>query len=230
MAGSPPLRNGAFVSYSHKDRQHLERLMTFLRPLMRDGMLKVWDDTQIKLGDNWMEEIEKAISSARVAVLLMSEFFMASDFIEKVELPKLLAAAKNEGARIFIIHLSFSLFKYFPLSQFQSINPPDMPLSKMRRKSDRDEIWVKLAALTYEELTRTPASQTEDASASKSIHSELPLVEEGPSASRIGSLEEDIPSSLPIHSELPLDEEDSSSSSPYRGLLGLTEDQLLGDN
>jgi internalin A len=151
MADSKPLRSGAFISYSHKDAHHLERLKTYLKPLLRESSLRVWDDTQIKPGDKWKEEIERAIAQARVAVLLVSEHFLASDFIAGEELPKLLAAAQDEGARILPIILSPSVFRFTPLFQFQSINPPSRPLSAMS-EHEQGETWVRLAEQIYEAL------------------------------------------------------------------------------
>ncbi len=36
-----------FVSYSHENRQALERLQTFLKPLERDGLIDCWDETRL---------------------------------------------------------------------------------------------------------------------------------------------------------------------------------------
>ena len=54
MAGPPKL----FVSYSHQDKKWLERLQVHFKALERDGTIDVWDDTDIKMGDDWDEEIE----------------------------------------------------------------------------------------------------------------------------------------------------------------------------
>jgi len=83
-------RAPVFVSYSHEDTKWLKMLIIHLTPLERKGMVERWDDTRIKSGQDWRIEIAKAIESAKVAVLLISAFFMASEFIMNSEVPALL--------------------------------------------------------------------------------------------------------------------------------------------
>src|SRR5262249_44314185 len=56
-----------FVSYCHEDDAWLTRLKVHLRPLIRQGVVDVWDDTRISPGLTWQEEITNARSRRRVS-------------------------------------------------------------------------------------------------------------------------------------------------------------------
>ena len=139
-------RDKIFVSYSHKDKQWLERVQTHLKVLNKLGLtVKKWDDTQIKSGMKWQDEIKKALAEAKAAVLLVSTDFLASDFISTDELPLLLKAAKNEGTTILPLILKPCLFtKHKELEEFQSVNEPSQPLSSLS-ENDQEEVLVDLA-------------------------------------------------------------------------------------
>ena len=113
-----------FISYSHQDEEWLERVKTFLRPLERDAELRLWSDSKIKPSSNWREEIRQAIDEADAAILLVSQDFLASDFIATEELPPLLNAASDGGLRVYPIFVSSCFLKNSPLSEFQAINSP----------------------------------------------------------------------------------------------------------
>jgi nucleoside 2-deoxyribosyltransferase len=53
--------NTVFVSYSHKDAAFLDRLRVHLRPLEKQGLMDIWDDTKIEAGDQWKAAIEEAL-------------------------------------------------------------------------------------------------------------------------------------------------------------------------
>jgi len=95
------------------------------------GVLDVRDDTRIPPGVKWREEIEKALHSAQVAVLLFSADFLASDFIATNVLPQLLTAAEQEGAIILCMILWPCAFKHTGLAQFQTVNAPSNPIGNM---------------------------------------------------------------------------------------------------
>ena len=125
------MNNDVFISYSHQDKAWLERLQRMLRPLLRNHPVGVWDDTKIRAGAEWKKEIEKALDSATVAVLLVSDNFLASDFIGDREVPQLLEAAKSRGLRILWVLISDCLWNETEIANYQAVQMPPVPLDSL---------------------------------------------------------------------------------------------------
>jgi hypothetical protein len=100
-AGTRAAASMVFVSYSHKDDAEKDALLTHLR-VLRDGadLVEVWSDEEIGGGEAWEAAIEKAISRARVAILLVTANFLSSNFILKKEVPALLKRREHEGVTV----------------------------------------------------------------------------------------------------------------------------------
>lgn len=103
-------KTNVFVSYSHVDKQWLERLRVHLKPLERKGKIDLWSDKKIDPGKKRKEEIARALKESVVAVLLISADFLASEFIDSDELPPLLAAAAKEDTVILPVIIGHSSF------------------------------------------------------------------------------------------------------------------------
>lgn len=140
------VRNKVFISYSHLDTEYLIDIKRHFKPFL--SHIDFWDDTKILPGQKWKDEIRKAISETKVAILLISTDFLGSDFISTDELPPLLKAAEENGAVILIVILKPCLFEEFEtLNQFQAMNPPSKPVLKMDY-SEREELYVNLVRQT----------------------------------------------------------------------------------
>ncbi len=137
---NPNQRQGVFVSYSHRDVKWLDRLKTLLKPAL--GSETIWDDTMIKPGAQWSVEIERAIASARVAVLLVTPAFLSSEFIVSNELP-LIIERHNQGLTIFWVAVEPALYQHTALWAYQAANDPSRPLSTLSRaKQDRELLAI----------------------------------------------------------------------------------------
>lgn len=137
-------RNRVFISYSHNDTEWLRRLKTHFKPFERTAVIQVWDDTKIGTGDDWRQSIEDALKTTKVAVLLVSPDFLASDFIANEELPHLLEAARDEGAVIMPIILKPCGFERIPsISKFQAVNSHSRTLVEMS-EGDQERFLLKL--------------------------------------------------------------------------------------
>lgn len=139
-------RDRVFISYSHKDKDWLDRVQTHLKVLENLGVpVSWWDDTQIKAGMNWPKEIEKGLNSAKVAILLVSTDFLASEYINKNELHPLLQAAESKGTTILLLILKPCLLdRYKALSELQALNSPKKPLLSLS-EGEREEVLVEMA-------------------------------------------------------------------------------------
>jgi hypothetical protein len=140
-------RTGVFISYSHQDKKWLTRLETMLAPLVRNKIIDLWDDTKIEPGDLRKNEIQTALDSAKVAVLLVSANFLNSEFIAKNELPPLLQAAMGGGAVVFWIYISDCMYEVTEIAKFQAAHDISRPLDAMiesRQNSVLKEVCSKI--------------------------------------------------------------------------------------
>lgn len=147
-----PKGKNVFISYSHRDKEYLDRLLVHLKPLEKQGLIDSWVDTRLLAGDKWKKEIDKALKQARVAILLVSADFLASDFIIENELPPLLQSAEDSGTLIIPVILKPCRFaRDKSLSNFQSINLPEEPLSFVD-ENERENIYDTIAQRIEQEF------------------------------------------------------------------------------
>ena len=127
----PTVRDQVFISYSHIDKAWLRKLTTMLNPLVRNRIIKAWDDTKIRPSDEWKVEIKQALAAARAAVLLVTPNFLKSDFIHKNELPPLLNAAKSEELVILWVYISHCLYEETEIHRYQAAHDISQPLDSL---------------------------------------------------------------------------------------------------
>jgi hypothetical protein len=132
-----------FISYSHKDKEWLDKIRIMLKPLERKFEITVWDDTEIKPGSMWREEIKQALESAKVAVLLVSPNFLNSDFIAQHELPPLLQAAAKKGLIILWILITYCMHQETEINSYQATHDTSKPLDSLPA-SEQNKVLVQI--------------------------------------------------------------------------------------
>lgn len=137
-------RTDVFISYAHADMAYKDDLTIHLKALNKAvGTINYWDDSQIKSGDEWKEKINAALSKARVAILLISANFFASEFVARDELPHILEAADSGGTTILWLLVSHCDYEDRGIDKYQSLTKPKKPI-KALSSAGRDEVYTKL--------------------------------------------------------------------------------------
>lgn len=94
MSSLPP---AVFISYAREDTAHKERLVVHLQGLIQRGDISAWHDGLIVPGQQWDKEIVRNLEASRVVVLLVSPDFIASEYVDRVEL---MLAARRRAQRL----------------------------------------------------------------------------------------------------------------------------------
>lgn len=125
-----PCGGKIFVSYAREDRAWLEWFKLQLTPYLQNvhQELELWDDSRIAAGAQWEAEIEQALQHCNVAVLLVSEHFLGSEFIRQRELPALVRRAGQKELRLLWCCVSPCAYEATPLQRFQAVVNPAEPL------------------------------------------------------------------------------------------------------
>lgn len=146
-----------FISYSHQDEGWKDRLVKQLNVLSGPG-LEVWDDQRIAAGDAWKAEIENAIATCDVALLLISADFLTSQFILSKEVPPLLQRREREGIRVIPVILSPCQWTRIdwlnPIQARPGDNKSLLGMSEHEAEAALSELAGEIADLMVEKPTR----------------------------------------------------------------------------
>ena len=143
-----------FVSYSHKDRKFKEVFRGFMINLERTGRVHFWDDDKIQTGADWKVVIFEAMANARIAVLLVTQNFIKSDFINDHELPVLVARNERKELQLFWIPVEPATLTGTLLEPLQPMTDRNWPLSR-RNKPERDHQLVQIYERLFEECLKS---------------------------------------------------------------------------
>lgn len=138
-----------FISYSHKDEDFKDDLVTMLEGLKRQGIIDPWQDRRIEEGDEWYQEIQDAMNECDLAILLVSQNFIASRFIQDEELPRLLKHRSESGLRVVPIIVRPCKWTSEPsLSKLQALPKDGKPVITFSKDNgERDQVWVDIASV-----------------------------------------------------------------------------------
>jgi hypothetical protein len=146
------------ISYAHADTAWKEHLCLHLGVLQQTGQLSVWDDQRIAIGSDWRREIDAALATARVALLLVSPHFLTSKFIADVELPAVLQRRALDGLQVIPVIVEPCAWRHVDwLARIQTYPRDGTPLAGLSKY----EADLALVALAGELLELVGATQSD---------------------------------------------------------------------
>lgn len=138
MAGTSKTPIEVFLSYSHVDKRLVDRFKPHLTSLERQKVITNWYDADIHPGSPWDEEIKQHLRSAQIILLLVSPDFMASPYINNIEIRQAMKRHRRGEARVIPILLREVDWSGAPFSKLQGL--PD-GLKAVVKWKDRDSAF-----------------------------------------------------------------------------------------
>src|SRR5579859_3399123 len=125
-----------FICYykNVEDEKWLQRLQAHLTPLECEGVTEPWGLTKDPVDAELEQELQTAIETAKVVILLVSAEFLASGSIMNNQLPTLLLKAQSGGTTVMPLIVAPCSFK---LSKLKDFPPFKSNRSLADRKSTR---------------------------------------------------------------------------------------------
>jgi eukaryotic-like serine/threonine-protein kinase len=94
----PPI--DVFISYAPEDEPLRKELVDHLATMMREGLIRAWDQRQVAAGDAYRATVERHLTTASVVVLLASPSYVCSNDIYAVEMAPALERARAGTVRV----------------------------------------------------------------------------------------------------------------------------------
>lgn len=145
MENNQPIK--VFIAYSREDESFLVDLKDHLQTLIRQQVISVWFDREIKPGDDWDAAIKANLKSADLILLLFSLKALNSDYLWDTELKHSLARHKTGEAIVVPVILRPCQWKKVEmegiiLGNIHALPTDGKPVSQW---PDKDDAYLSIA-------------------------------------------------------------------------------------
>lgn len=134
-----------FIIYSRQDESYKNDLLKHLKgTLVETRHLEVWQDGEIRPGEEWEKKIEQQLDAADLFLVLLSIDSLTSEFIKNTELKK----ALERKSRIVPILIRSCSWQIHPVFKGLQGLPKNMkPVSSF---AERDDAWTEITTKLHE--------------------------------------------------------------------------------
>lgn len=125
-----------FFSYSHKDEQLRDELEIHLAMLKRQKVLSAWHDRRIGAGADIDSTVSQHLEEADVILLLVSPYFLASDYCYDVEMRRALERHEDGSATVIPVILEPCDWHPAPFGGLRATPTDGKPVTKFANQHD----------------------------------------------------------------------------------------------
>jgi hypothetical protein len=128
----------AFLSYSSEDKKAKAIFQQNLIVMTKKKLITPWHDGLIEPGMRWREEIEENLAKMDIFVGLLTNAFIISDFIEKVEIKSARDKLREQGKDfLFVLILVDDIgLQGLDLADYQILKPGGKAVSKHKNRKE----------------------------------------------------------------------------------------------
>jgi len=155
-----------FFSYSHRDEALRDELEIHLASLKRQGVLSTWHDRRIGAGNEFDRSISENLESADIILLLISPYFIASDYCFDVEMKCALERHESKQSIVIPVILHPCDWHDMPFGRLLACPKDDKPISKFPNIHDG---FLEVTKAVKEASTRICSSSPEKTTTSSSL-------------------------------------------------------------
>ena len=148
-----------FFSYSHKDEAVRDELEVHLAMLKRTGFIETWHDRRIGAGNEIDRAINKNLADSKIILLLISPYFLASDYCYDIELKQALEQHNNEISRVIPVIVDPCDWHDTPFGKLLATPRDGIEISKHPNQHDAFLDIVKAIKQALKELGETNTEQ-----------------------------------------------------------------------
>jgi hypothetical protein len=125
-----------FFSYSHRDESLRDELEIHLSGLKRQGVIETWHDRRIGAGKEFGSAINKNLEEADIILLLVSPYFIASDYCYDIEVKRALERHQAGEARVIPVILHPCDWHSLPFGKLLATPTDGKPISNFPNQHD----------------------------------------------------------------------------------------------
>lgn len=125
-----------FISYSHRDDDLRAELDTHLSVLKRQGVIRTWYDREIGAGEEIDPRIREALEKADIILLLVSPYFLDSDYCVQIEMQRAMERHREGTARVIPVILHPCDWQHAPFKGLKAVPDDGKPVSSFANRHD----------------------------------------------------------------------------------------------